>query len=905
MDFFSDSDSFSESSISEEQDDNEILYGGQARSILSSLKETIGKIDDFLSFERRFTRGEFVCSVTDPSGQMGRVINVDVFVDLESLHGKIITDVNSERLQKIRSISVGDSVVVGPWLGRVDKVIDTVTILFDDGSKSKFTTMGSGKLLPLSPDLLEDSEYPYYPGQRVRVELSTVSKPARWLCSRWKEKQDKGTICSVEAGFVHVDWLACALGSCESVPAPPCLQDSKNVTLLSCFSHENWQLGDWCVLPTAELKCSQQQVFPSSSICGVTKEQNQYHGGQEIFVIVKTKSKVDVLWQDGSYSTGLSSHSLFPVNFLDAHDFWPGQFVLEKGTGEYPHDLTGRRWGTVRCMDAKERIVRVKWKTLPANQVIDLEGGEQMEETVSAYELVEHPDYSYYLGDIVIRLEKNRSIDNAEGQIYEKHKFKETVVDEEADLESEKCNGENNGYLSHIGIVVGLKDGDVDVKWASGHMTKVAPYEIIQIDKHEGSSPTPVFQGENIELLAQEMTTIDMNPKGKEFFNPVLYSLPGAAIGVFMSIMRSIFGSFGSISPSGIPDLMLERGNVSEGHISESNSEGDVPESLNMSTEEEEMVEDDLQSFGKTNLEQQVKDIQEEKAPLFSSDCKCPEAFKQFDMVTDCLDHHFVGNSSNGLILSQVKRGWLKKVQQEWSILEKNLPETMYIRVYEERMDLLRAVIVGAPGTPYHDGLFFFDIFLPPEYPHEPPLVHYKSGGLRVNPNLYESGKVCLSLLNTWTGTGTEVWSPESSTILQVLLSLQALVLNEKPYFNEAGYDKHMGRAEGEKNSMSYNENAFLLSCKSMVYLLCNPPKHFESFIEDHFSKHAKNILLACKAYMEGARVGCAFGYKKSEQENQQGSSTGFKIMLSKVLPKLVEAFSHKGIDCSQYTYQM
>lgn len=37
-------------------------------------------------------------------------------------------------------------------------------------------------------------------------------------------------------------------------------------------------------------------------------------------------------------------------------------------------------------------------------------------------------------------------------------------------------------------------------------------------------------------------------------------------------------------------------------------------------------------------------------------------------------------------------------------------------------MDLLQAVIVGAPGTPYHDGLFFFDIFLPPEYPHEPPV---------------------------------------------------------------------------------------------------------------------------------------------------------------------------------------
>lgn len=34
----------------------------------------------------------------------------------------------------------------------------------------------------------------------------------------------------------------------------------------------------------------------------------------------------------------------------------------------------------------------------------------------------------------------------------------------------------------------------------------------------------------------------------------------------------------------------------------------------------------------------------------------------------------------------------------------------------------MRAAIVGAPGTPYYDGLFFFDIFLPLEYPYEPPV---------------------------------------------------------------------------------------------------------------------------------------------------------------------------------------
>ncbi|PKA46254.1 putative ubiquitin-conjugating enzyme E2 25 [Apostasia shenzhenica] len=139
--------------------------------------------------------------------------------------------------------------------------------------------------------------------------------------------------------------------------------------------------------------------------------------------------------------------------------------------------------------------------------------------------------------------------------------------------------------------------------------------------------------------------------------------------------------------------------------------------------------------------------------------------FKHFDIVRSYLDHRFAHDVSK---TSVVKNGWLKRIQQEWNILKKDLPENIFVRIYEEQIDLL-------------------------------PLVHHRSGGLRLNPNLYESGRVCLSLLNTGTGNETEAWNPESSTILQVLLSLQALVdLNDKPLcFNEAG------RAEAERNSIN------------------------------------------------------------------------------------------------------
>lgn len=39
---------------------------------------------------------------------------------------------------------------------------------------------------------------------------------------------------------------------------------------------------------------------------------------------------------------------------------------------------------------------------------------------------------------------------------------------------------------------------------------------------------------------------------------------------------------------------------------------------------------------------------------------------------------------------------------------------------------------------------------------------------VRFNPNLYQDGKVCLSILNTWHGRPEEKWNPQTSSLLQV-----------------------------------------------------------------------------------------------------------------------------------------
>lgn len=269
------------------------------------------------------------------------------------------------------------------------------------------------------------------------------------------------------------------------------------------------------------------------------------------------------------------------------------------------------------------------------------------------------------------------------------------------------------------------------------------------------------------------------------------------------------------------------------------------------------------------------------------------ENFKKFDTVLDHSDHFF---SKQRSAVKQPPKNWAKKIQDEWRILEKDLPDTIFVRVYESRMDLLRAVIIGAEGTPYHDGLFFFDIFFPSSYPSVPPLVHYHSGGLRINPNLYNCGKVCLSLINTWTGGPKERWIPGTSTMLQVLVSIQGLILNTNPYFNEPGFANTNGSAYGEKRSFDYNEKTLILSLKTMVYTMNKPPKNFEDLVIGHFRNRVRDILMACKAYTEGVQVGCLVkGGVQDVDEDGKSCSAEFKNNVASYVKVLISAFKKMG----------
>mmetsp|Transcript_7521 Transcript_7521/g.11951 ORF Transcript_7521/g.11951 Transcript_7521/m.11951 type:complete len:216 (+) Transcript_7521:1221-1868(+) len=166
-----------------------------------------------------------------------------------------------------------------------------------------------------------------------------------------------------------------------------------------------------------------------------------------------------------------------------------------------------------------------------------------------------------------------------------------------------------------------------------------------------------------------------------------------------------------------------------------------------------------------------------------------------------------------------------------------------------------KMMIAAPPSTPYGYGLFLFDVYFPPQYPSVPPKLNLMTTGrasVRFNPNLYNCGKVCLSLLGTWSGSPEEMWQPKQSTFLQVCVSIQSLIFIEHPYFNEPGYETSMNSSSGMAKSRQYNAIREVATVQwAMLDMLKNPPLGFEDVVRHHFYFQQKNICQQIEGWLK------------------------------------------------------
>jgi hypothetical protein len=68
-------------------------------------------------------------------------------------------------------------------------------------------------------------------------------------------------------------------------------------------------------------------------------------------------------------------------------------------------------------------------------------------------------------------------------------------------------------------------------------------------------------------------------------------------------------------------------------------------------------------------------------------------------------------------------------------------------------------------------------------------------------------------LLGTWHGSPEEQWQPNKSTIMQILISIQSMLLCARPYFNEPG----SGEPADTAVSIAYDREARLQTVRVAI----------------------------------------------------------------------------------------
>uniref|UniRef100_A0A3P8PMR4 Dual E2 ubiquitin-conjugating enzyme/E3 ubiquitin-protein ligase BIRC6 n=1 Tax=Astatotilapia calliptera TaxID=8154 RepID=A0A3P8PMR4_ASTCA len=238
--------------------------------------------------------------------------------------------------------------------------------------------------------------------------------------------------------------------------------------------------------------------------------------------------------------------------------------------------------------------------------------------------------------------------------------------------------------------------------------------------------------------------------------------------------------------------------------------------------------------------------------------------FDTFEMVSEDEDgklmfkvnYHYMSQVKNASDTNSAARS--RRLAQEAVTLSTSLPlsasSSVFVRCDEERLDIMKVLITGPADTPYANGCFEFDVYFPQDYPNSPPLVNLETTGghsVRFNPNLYNDGKVCLSILNTWHGRPEEKWNPQTSSFLQVLVSVQSLILVAEPYFNEPGYERSRGTPSGTQSSREYDGNIRQATVKwAMLEQMRNPSPCFKEVIHKHFYLKRTEIMSQCEEWI-------------------------------------------------------
>lgn len=644
-----------------------------------------------------------------------------------------------------------------------------------------------------------------------------------------------------------------------------------------------------------------------------------------VFEVTETRTRVTVQWQNGTL-TEEDSTLLVPYNNVDDQDVWPGDVVslkAEEDTNPGSHTFTCRKLGIVQSADAVERIAKIRWFKHALATVHDSDKDTMVPPTrfglisdeyslVSLYDIAAYPAHGRTLGDLAIvvpnplpaaELVQIVQPMTVQFLLHDTYKSFGERLPTLFPLSPISEMPSSNKYVPEVdhgtdwfGEVVGVNlDGTIVVRLGAAPEVRdiELPFERCIIIENEEGDYEMSNSSEEEEEEEDSMETWESDDVSDEGDRQLAKS--------DMTIDMQIEYEGGNRMDNNSNDEMwtTEEDEEMTDTRQSSTAFGDHG---NQAREPHSIIrkEKEKPELETTTVSNQVPSKLLSTALRFSHYATMPTPFQSLLGESVPTDHHFIDSHSS---LNATK---MRRIMKEHSILHDSLPEGVFARSWDSRIDLLRVLIIGPVGTPYELCPFVFDFCFGGDFPESPPQGYFHSwtdGRGRINPNLYEDGKICLSLLGTWPGDDeNDSWNKNGSTMLQVIVSLLGLVLVREPYFNEAGFEVLANSDESRTTSALYTERAFVLARGFLQHALGGTPGGVGDIIRWLYDCRSTaqgprllhTVIEEAKARMMRENRDPNSGATTSQTSQAQKLSRGASIMLERTITWLENYYAQE-----------
>ncbi|XP_055510286.1 (E3-independent) E2 ubiquitin-conjugating enzyme UBE2O [Leucoraja erinacea] len=540
------------------------------------------------------------------------------------------------------------------------------------------------------------------------------------------------------------------------------------------------------------------------------KPSREFKPGDRIAVeILKTSTSVDVMWQDGTVEKSLRSNDLLPVHHVDNNEFCPGDFVLDKRAQDSQEVGV---YGVVQSVDHIGRTCSVKWFRPKANGSEIEELGQ--EEDISVYDIADHPDFHFRITDIVIRI----------GNVEEGRAA--LKVDEEPSV----------GQVSRVDV-----SGKVEVVWADNSKSSILPQHLYNVesdieesdlDSLDGTSTgetSDEWEDESDSWETDDGMTEDENTKGSEALEVGIEV--AAQLDESKSEMDQVQGA-GAVASSSNLDKITKDGSPKGFH--------EIKEAIKILESLKNMTVEQLLTGSATSPTMEPEKQTKEKK--FRDDIK-----KLQETLQKTLDNVAIVEEEKmeAVVETESKEEKVDvqvPVKSEWSsdtpvlCQQSSKPGVTFTSAKGEVFSVLESV----PESHAFKKMEF-----------QPADSKRFFSTVRKEMALLATALPDGIMVKTFEDRmGTERWTTKSS-LLQVLISIQGLILVNEPYYNEAGFDSDRGLQEGYENSRCYNEMALIKLVQSMTQLIQKPVEIFEQETKEHFYTNGWRLLNRMESWLE------------------------------------------------------